>query len=112
MISFSTFCYFYRKFVHFFSTLSLLLPFFFFLNDPATTEIYPLPLHDALPISGAVPAHRGPLPGSRAPGRHSGRRAPRSPTGVDLARDRPACSVGGATCASVFAPCEIGRAHV
>src|SRR3989440_9441333 len=23
---------------------------FFFLNDPATTEIYPLPLHDALPI--------------------------------------------------------------
>src|SRR5256885_17268362 len=25
--------------------------FFFFLNDTATTEIYPLPLHDALPIS-------------------------------------------------------------
>src|SRR2546429_2197542 len=25
--------------------------FFFFLNDPATTEIYPLPLPDALPIS-------------------------------------------------------------
>src|SRR2546428_8049811 len=24
--------------------------FFFFLNDPAPTEIYPLPLHDALPI--------------------------------------------------------------
>src|SRR2546426_8012462 len=24
--------------------------FFFFFNDPATTEIYPLPLHDALPI--------------------------------------------------------------
>src|SRR5256885_6761601 len=24
--------------------------FFFFLNDPATTEIYPLPHHDALPI--------------------------------------------------------------
>src|ERR1051326_1072180 len=24
--------------------------FFFFLNDPATPEIYPLPLHDALPI--------------------------------------------------------------
>src|SRR5256885_3462064 len=24
---------------------------FFFLNDPATTEIYTLPLHDALPIS-------------------------------------------------------------
>src|SRR2546423_13858892 len=26
------------------------LLFFFFLNDPPTTEIYPLPLHDALPI--------------------------------------------------------------
>mgnify|MGYP006932648665 CR=1 FL=1 len=25
--------------------------FFFFFNDPATTEIYTLPLHDALPIS-------------------------------------------------------------
>src|SRR3712207_7389852 len=24
--------------------------FFFFLNDPAPPEIYPLPLHDALPI--------------------------------------------------------------
>src|SRR5256885_3768099 len=28
-------------------------PFFFF-NDTATTEIYPLPLHDALPISRRV----------------------------------------------------------
>src|SRR2546429_8512819 len=26
--------------------------FFFFLNDTAPTEIYPLPLPDALPISG------------------------------------------------------------
>src|SRR2546422_8600177 len=25
--------------------------FFFFFNDPAPTEFYPLPLHDALPIS-------------------------------------------------------------
>src|SRR2546427_8355568 len=29
--------------------------FFFFLNDPPTTEISPLSLHDALPISSAVP---------------------------------------------------------
>src|SRR2546427_10462936 len=28
---------------------------FFFLNDPAPPEIYPLPLHDALPISEPVP---------------------------------------------------------
>src|SRR2546430_7022449 len=27
---------------------------FFFFNDPATTEIYPLPPHDALPISGIL----------------------------------------------------------
>src|SRR5256885_15673392 len=27
-----------------------MLFFFFFFNDTATTEIYPLPLHDALPI--------------------------------------------------------------
>src|SRR5256885_7380057 len=29
--------------------------FFFFFNDPATTEISPLPLHDALPISRVRP---------------------------------------------------------
>src|SRR2546430_16486184 len=27
-----------------------MLSSFFFLNDPPTTEFYPLPLHDALPI--------------------------------------------------------------
>src|SRR5215208_5236113 len=31
----------------------LYLFFFFFFNDTATTEIYTLSLHDALPISGA-----------------------------------------------------------
>src|SRR5256885_4966368 len=30
--------------------LLILFFFFFFFNDPAPTEIYPLPLHDALPI--------------------------------------------------------------
>src|SRR5437764_7672591 len=33
-------------------TLSSSLSFFFFFNDTATTEIYTLSLHDALPISG------------------------------------------------------------
>src|SRR5215813_15349133 len=33
--------------------LSRLCPFFFFFNDTATTEIYTLSLHDALPISSA-----------------------------------------------------------
>src|SRR2546425_12644573 len=32
-------------------TLSFRFLFFFFFNDTATTEIYPLSLHDALPIS-------------------------------------------------------------
>src|SRR5438874_12239279 len=35
----------------FFSLLSPLFYFFFFFNDTATTEIYTLSLHDALPIS-------------------------------------------------------------
>src|ERR1043165_10274978 len=33
------------------SLFSFCFFFFFFLNDTAPTEIYPLPLHDALPIS-------------------------------------------------------------
>src|SRR5258708_26339916 len=36
---------------------------FFFFNDPATTEIYPLSLHDALPISGSAASTAVP-PGS------------------------------------------------
>src|SRR5438552_7658771 len=35
--------------LHLISTISIC--FFFFFNDPATTEIYTLSLHDALPIS-------------------------------------------------------------
>src|SRR5215469_12984830 len=33
---------------------SLCLSFFFFFNDTATTEIYTLSLHDALPIPGVL----------------------------------------------------------
>src|SRR2546427_4676101 len=32
--------------------------FFFFFNDTATTEIYTLSLHDALPISSSTPCSR------------------------------------------------------
>src|SRR2546422_5165168 len=35
-----------------------LISFFFFFNDTATTEIYTLSLHDALPISGRDPVGR------------------------------------------------------
>src|SRR2546430_7314544 len=34
--------------------------FFFFFNDTATTEIYTLSLHDALPIFGAAPRRAPP----------------------------------------------------
>src|SRR2546430_11131529 len=53
----------------------LLFHLFFFFNDTATTEIYTLSLHDALPIS-AVSSR----PACSAPPRWCGRRAPRSPT--------------------------------
>src|SRR6266568_8501268 len=57
--------------------------YFFFFNDPATTEIYTLSLHDALPISRRRrPSRtREPHPGT-APGKH--RPVPWSPP----ARDR------------------------
>src|SRR2546429_4279121 len=41
------------------------LSFFFFFNDTATTEIYTLSLHDALPISsGPIPPNPAELLGS------------------------------------------------
>src|SRR2546430_15958786 len=47
----------------FYSTLTLSIFFFFFFNDTATTEIYTLSLHDALPIYFAHRLHLG-RPGS------------------------------------------------
>src|SRR5215204_726403 len=51
----------------------MLLPGFFFFNDTATTEIYTLSLHDALPISTArrldTVSPRGLRRGRAAPGR-------------------------------------------
>src|SRR6266571_1357461 len=38
------------SFLYFLSALYILFFFFFFFNDTATTEIYTLSLHDALPI--------------------------------------------------------------
>src|SRR2546430_17379093 len=42
-------------------TLLLLCFSFFFFNDTATTEIYTLSLHDALPISHRPPHHLDPV---------------------------------------------------
>src|SRR6476620_12434490 len=47
-------------------TLLFFLSLFFFFNDTATTEIYTLSLHDALPISGVLPDHGWHAPWSRA----------------------------------------------
>src|SRR5574340_1804222 len=54
----------------------LFISFFFFFNDTATTEIYTLSLHDALPISvaGRHVEHRRPrppLPGTRRSEEHT-----------------------------------------
>src|SRR5256884_4251938 len=45
--------------VSFFTLLHVFILFFFFFNDTATTEIYTLSLHDALPISAAPAPWRG-----------------------------------------------------
>src|SRR5258707_7753135 len=46
---------------------------FFFFNDTATTEIYTLSLHDALPISGPALDRRGRHLGHGTGHRHHGR---------------------------------------
>src|SRR2546422_3885598 len=58
------------------SSFSALIPSFFFFNDTATTEIYTLSLHDALPISSPA-QNRGDLRRrARQRGRRSSRDAP------------------------------------
>src|SRR3712207_9434476 len=54
---------------------------FFFFNDTATTEIYPLPLHDALPIY--LYGMREPNPLYALPGAEA-REFPAYGSGVDL----------------------------
>src|SRR5688572_33058307 len=72
-----------------FSSLS---SFFFFFNDPATTEIYTLSLHDALPIYGRGPRRVGRARGGRRGGGAAGAaRAPRGqgPPAFGQARRAP-----------------------
>src|SRR2546430_13421029 len=56
----------------------------FFFNDTATTEIYTLSLHDALPISGGGQVGALGRGASGSP-RHGGARGPRGPVGVEAA---------------------------
>src|SRR2546430_5629115 len=64
--------------------------FFFFFNDTATTEIYTLSLHDALPISpgGTCPATRSapPRTHSQSPWPHTGQTSQTDP--YDKAEDQ------------------------
>src|SRR2546428_9250858 len=57
--------------------ITLDLIFFFFFNDTATTEIYTLSLHDALPICRGSPARTAPSR-LRARARRRRRGGPRS----------------------------------
>src|SRR2546429_9011980 len=62
-------CFLYYYDVLFFSQLVYpLFLFFFFFNDTATTEIYTLSLHDALPISSPLIRFSGPKAWSTANG--------------------------------------------
>src|SRR3712207_1651859 len=79
----------------------------FFFNDTATTEIYPLSLHDALPIS------------ARAGPRSRSRRAPRAPppraAPPPASRTAPGTSCGAPRRSRSAPPPprrKIGRAHV
>src|SRR2546429_4130120 len=64
---------------------SLVSIFFFFFNDTATTEIYTLSLHDALPISPGAGDR-----GARRPDDPAAHRRPAGQPGVaaDRGRDR------------------------
>src|SRR2546430_13648551 len=64
------------------SGIALRFVFFFFFNDTATTEIYTLSLHDALPIShpvaGLPPGHPGQIHrAEHLPGRQADRKSTR-----------------------------------
>src|SRR5256885_12731436 len=70
---------------------SPIISLFFFFNDTATTEIYTLSLHDALPISPRG-RRRGSAPRSRSRAARESRRGPRrqSPCRPTPSPSRPA----------------------
>src|SRR5256884_3279362 len=68
--------------------LAHLFSFFFFFNDTATTEIYTLSLHDALPISPPPTRSRHARPPNRVCRRIGTTSAPRCTAPGRTARDR------------------------
>src|SRR5256886_17610989 len=87
----------------------LLFFFFFFFNDTATTEIYTLSLHDALPISIWKLAVTAPPPGGDPGGRRQSLpprgRPPRAQTARSRPRIRPAGTPPGPGCIPASHPC-------
>src|SRR5687767_15336141 len=80
-------------------------PFFFF-NDTATTEIYTLSLHDALPISPPAREAPPPPPSPRpSPPRSSGSSPPPRPS----SRPPPSTSAAGMTGPYSIAYPRVGR---
>src|SRR5689334_25284919 len=99
--------------IYILSFLTLTSSFLFFFNDTATTEIYTLSLHDALPIwpGRSTPAARR-RAGTPAAAAVAAGRAPPGRAG-----GRPTTGASGLGCPaghpSPLAPVvEIGRAHV
>src|SRR2546430_14075761 len=84
-------------------------PHFFFFNDPAPTEIYTLPLHDALPIStdSSPPADVTPSPRASAATCTAPSRRARREGAVHVAADARG---DGVTSAGGLESVEIGRA--
>src|SRR3712207_8981780 len=76
---------------------------FFFFNDTATTEIYTLSLHDALPISRT----RAPLPSRARPGFQPS--AASTPAARAVAASRAAGTRGATAGRGTAAPTREGR---
>src|SRR6266480_6741888 len=83
--------------------------FFFFFNDTATTEIYTLSLHDALPIFSArctASTRAVALPGSAAPkDRRSANDGQDGSVGLVMQKSLHASSACSRNCSSVSAYC-------
>src|SRR3972149_8016134 len=88
---------------------------FFFLNDTATTEIYPLSLHDALPISRSLPGLPDPA-GSGRVGREGCGRGDRKSTRLNSSHSQISyalfCLEKKSKCSLLHAQCVFEQSSV
>src|SRR2546427_10893076 len=91
-------------------------PCFFFFNDTATTEISPLPQHDALPISKRVimimPHKKRKLPGAVAHLTSPGFVGGRGRQELSLRGGGPHRVITDMAVITRWGPPQIGRAHL